>query len=108
MAHQPLPGINELDTLNEPIPSLDFNRANIGRAVAFTDGPFAGITLRAELTELQKADLGRKSLPCSESARVRPMTCCMTVPLPLLGMKRVLSPSWFPKTSSGQHNQLIS
>lgn len=40
--------------------SLDFTRENIGRPVTFSEGPFAGMTIRAELIELQKADLGRK------------------------------------------------
>ncbi|KAI0700208.1 velvet factor-domain-containing protein [Cytidiella melzeri] len=59
--HQgPLPGISELDTMGNATRSLDFTRENIGRAVTFSEGPFAGLTIRAELTELQKADLGRK------------------------------------------------
>ncbi|KAI0825989.1 velvet factor-domain-containing protein [Irpex lacteus] len=56
----PLPGINELDTMNAPSRSLDFTKENIGRPVTFSEGPFAGMTIRAELIELQKADLGRK------------------------------------------------
>ena len=33
----------------------------IGRAVHFSTGQFAGQTIRMELQEIQKADLGRKS-----------------------------------------------
>ena len=39
----------------------------IGRAVQFSTGQFAGQTIRMELQEIQKADLGRKSVylpPC--------------------------------------------
>ena len=35
----------------------------IGRPIYFTQGPFEGRTVRAELLEIQKADLGRKSVP---------------------------------------------
>ena len=34
----------------------------IGRAVQFSTGQFAGQTIRMELQEIQKADLGRKSV----------------------------------------------
>ena len=34
----------------------------IGRAVHFSTGQFAGQTIRMELQEIQKADLGRKSV----------------------------------------------
>ena len=34
----------------------------IGRAVQFSTGQFAGQTIRMELREIQKADLGRKSV----------------------------------------------
>ena len=34
----------------------------IGRAVHFSTGQFAGQTIRMELREIQKADLGRKSV----------------------------------------------
>lgn len=32
----------------------------IGSPITFRTGPFAGLTLRVKLEELQKADLGRK------------------------------------------------
>jgi hypothetical protein len=34
----------------------------IGRAIQFSTGQFAGQTIRMELQEIQKADLGRKSV----------------------------------------------
>ena len=34
----------------------------IGRAVQFSTGQFAGQTIRMEMQEIQKADLGRKSV----------------------------------------------
>ena len=34
----------------------------IGRAIQFSTGQFAGQTIRMELKEIQKADLGRKSV----------------------------------------------
>ena len=36
------------------------NMASIGRAVTFHTGPFAHQTIRTQLEELQKAELGRK------------------------------------------------
>ncbi|KAF7795717.1 hypothetical protein EIP86_006882 [Pleurotus ostreatoroseus] len=60
--HQ-LPSLSEFDmmsnTYQAPIRSLDFSRESIGRPVTFTSGQFEGRTIRAELIELQKADLGR-------------------------------------------------
>ncbi|KAF8503974.1 velvet factor-domain-containing protein [Gautieria morchelliformis] len=42
------------------IASRNHNDTRIGRPVPFASGPCAGLTLRAELREEQKADLGRK------------------------------------------------
>lgn len=42
------------------VPRLAYSEADIGSYVSFASGPFAGRTVRAELTEIQKADLGRK------------------------------------------------
>lgn len=42
------------------VPVPKHTEGNIGRAVSFETGPFAGRTMRAEITEIQKADLGRK------------------------------------------------
>ena len=41
-------------------PVLHSNRDDIGCPVTFTEGQFKDRTIRAELIELQKADLGRK------------------------------------------------
>lgn len=41
-------------------PVLQSTRDDIGLPVTFTEGQFKGRTIRAELVELQKADLGRK------------------------------------------------
>ncbi|PCH44071.1 hypothetical protein WOLCODRAFT_26483 [Wolfiporia cocos MD-104 SS10] len=43
-----------------PRPVVPISDAKIGRPVAFAAGPYAGRTIRAELDELQKADVGRK------------------------------------------------
>lgn len=40
-----------------PVDSPD---GSIGRPVAFVSGQFEGRTIRTEIIELQKADLGRK------------------------------------------------
>jgi hypothetical protein len=46
-----------------PYRGTNQNSGNIGQPIRFAAGQFAGRTVRAELCEVQKADLGRKWVP---------------------------------------------
>ncbi|PSR84103.1 hypothetical protein PHLCEN_2v5531 [Hermanssonia centrifuga] len=57
-----LPSLSEFDMMTTPsqVHIVDDSPESIGHPVTFSTGQFEGRTLRAELIELQKADLGRK------------------------------------------------
>ena len=52
----------------------------IGRAVHFSTGQFTGQTIRMELQEIQKADLGRKSVHDQPSALYQSEPSCSVLP----------------------------
>ena len=53
---------NHDNNRQQPHGTTTQNTDLIGRAVQFSTGQFAGQTIRMELQEIQKADLGRKSV----------------------------------------------
>ncbi|EIN14552.1 hypothetical protein PUNSTDRAFT_140817 [Punctularia strigosozonata HHB-11173 SS5] len=60
--HEPAP-VHRLPASSRPVNfswALVMYTSRIGLPTSFAHGPFAGLTVRAELEELQQADLGRK------------------------------------------------
>ena len=81
-AENMLPSVNPLQSFQHPLQTIHdhdqhpgHERPAIGRPIHFTTGQFTGYTIRMELDEVQKADLGRKWEPlivlrqCLTSAR---------------------------------------